>query len=34
MKGLDLIGTTLILEDKIAAYEAQDHAFVPPQGVD
>lgn len=29
LKGLDLIGTTLVLEDDIAAYEAHDKTFIP-----
>jgi len=33
LKGLDLIGTTLVLGDEIDAYEARDHSFVPPSGV-
>jgi 3-isopropylmalate/(R)-2-methylmalate dehydratase small subunit len=33
LRGLDLIGTTLILGDEIAAYEKGDPTFVPPRGV-
>jgi 3-isopropylmalate/(R)-2-methylmalate dehydratase small subunit len=32
LKGLDLIGTTLVYEDKISAYEARSAAFVPGSG--
>lgn len=32
IKGLDLIGTTMQYEDKIAEYEARTTAFVPPRG--
>ena len=33
IQGLDLIGTTLILEDAIGAFEKRDRSFVPPPGV-
>jgi 3-isopropylmalate/(R)-2-methylmalate dehydratase small subunit len=29
MEGLDLIGTTMVLDEKIASYEARDESFVP-----
>lgn len=32
LKGLDLIGTTMVLEGKISAFEANDKMFVPPVG--
>jgi 3-isopropylmalate/(R)-2-methylmalate dehydratase small subunit len=31
LKGLDLIGTTLLFEDAIAKYERADPTFVPPK---
>jgi 3-isopropylmalate/(R)-2-methylmalate dehydratase small subunit len=32
LKGLDLIGTTLIYNDRIAEYERASSAYVPPRG--
>jgi 3-isopropylmalate/(R)-2-methylmalate dehydratase small subunit len=33
LEGLDLIGTTLRIVDRIAAYERNSRAFVPPASI-